>query len=52
MPLVQGGCVVATFLWENHLNNMSMLYMLMNMAAKRNVNVNNLVLNIVQHPVL
>ena len=22
MPLVQGGCVVATFLWENHLNNM------------------------------
>ena len=52
MPLVQGGCAVATSLWENHLNNMSMLYMLMNMAAERNVNVNNLVLNIAQHPVL
>ena len=50
MSLAQGSCAVAIFFRESRSNNMSTLLMLMNMAAKGNVNVNNLVQTIVQHP--
>ena len=50
MALAQGSCTVTTSSWENRSNNMSTLYMLINMAAKGNVNVNKFVQTIVQHP--
>ena len=45
-----GSCAVATSSRENHSNNIRTLEMLINMAAEGNVNVNNLVKIIVQHP--
>ena len=48
--LGQGSCAVATSSPENRLNNMSTLEMLTNMAVGGNINVNNLVQTIVQHP--
>ena len=50
MSLTQSSCTVATSSRGNHLNNMSTLLMLTNMAAEGKVNVNNLVQTIVQHP--
>ena len=49
MPLAQGSCAVAASSRENRSNNMSTLWMLINMADEEKVNAKNLVQTIVQH---
>ena len=49
MSLAQVSCKVATSLREDRSNNMNTLSMLINMAAERNVIVNNLAQTIIQH---
>ena len=49
LSLEQGSCTVAASSRQNRSNNMSTLRMSINIAAKENVNVKNLVQTIVQH---